>query len=269
MRSCCKMASATSWAVAMAEAMFHQHEFARALTDPDLPVPDGINGPAPRRFAVYRNNVAVSLINALGEIFPTVKRLVGDEFFALAARAYCAETPPTSRLLFEYGADFGDFLDRFEPAAEHPYLGDCARLERAWLDAFHEADCPSIGLDTLAAFPAEALATLRVNFHPAARVLALRHAALSIVSADRNDEPLDGIDPFLPEDALVVRPHYDVALWRLPPGAAGFCAHLQDGAPLGEAAAFVTARQPDFDLPTTLRLMFESGAVAKIQRNDP
>ena len=59
--------------------------FAAALLDPDRRVPDGISGPdgkrANKRFSVYRNNVTVGLIDALGEIFPAVKRLVGSDFF--------------------------------------------------------------------------------------------------------------------------------------------------------------------------------------------
>ena len=56
--------------------------FAAALLDPDAPTPEGLAGPgsgrADKRFAVYRNNVNVSLVKALGDIFPTVQRLVGE-----------------------------------------------------------------------------------------------------------------------------------------------------------------------------------------------
>ena len=49
--------------------MSTQTAFAAALLDPDLPPPDRLiawNGSDPaRRFAVYRNNVVVSLVDAL------------------------------------------------------------------------------------------------------------------------------------------------------------------------------------------------------------
>jgi hypothetical protein len=71
-----------------------QQAFASALLDPTLPVPDGVTsargeGDA-KRFAVYRNNVAVSLAKALGQRFPVVQRLVGDAFFNGMARAICS-----------------------------------------------------------------------------------------------------------------------------------------------------------------------------------
>ena len=59
-----------------------QNSFAAALLDSDRPVPKGLTShtasvPA-KRFAVYRNNVVVSLIDALRRRFPAVERIVGE-----------------------------------------------------------------------------------------------------------------------------------------------------------------------------------------------
>lgn len=60
-------------------------QFAAGLLDPERPAPGfltSFTGQAdPRRYAVYRNNVIVSLIQALAANFPSIERLVGDEFF--------------------------------------------------------------------------------------------------------------------------------------------------------------------------------------------
>ncbi len=121
-----------------------QQAFAAALLDPDRDIPEGLvtpgGQPAAKRFGIYRNNVTVSLVNALSEVFPTVQNLVGEEFFRAMARLYVQDNPPTSRLLFEYGASFPAFIGQFEPAADLPFLPDVARLERLWLDSFHAAD---------------------------------------------------------------------------------------------------------------------------------
>ena len=54
-----------------------QSEFGAALFDPELAVPDslrdGENQPAGKRFNVYRNNVIVSLKQALSQSFPVIK----------------------------------------------------------------------------------------------------------------------------------------------------------------------------------------------------
>ena len=81
------------------------------------PVPAAFKGAAQgraeRRFAVHRNTVAASLIEALQARFPVVQRLVGEDFFRAMARAFVALEPPSSPLLFLYGESFAAFIARF------------------------------------------------------------------------------------------------------------------------------------------------------------
>ena len=128
-----------------------QAGFAAALLDPAAPVPAGIVGPgrrpAPRRFAVYRNNVVSALGNAVAGSFPAVKRIVGEDFFRAMARAYVLAEPPTSPVLLDYGTTFPDFIARFAPAASLPYLPDVARIERRWREAYHAEDAEPLSPD--------------------------------------------------------------------------------------------------------------------------
>jgi hypothetical protein len=241
-----------------------QPAFGAALLDPDLPLPVGVVGPrgkaASKRFAVYRNNVTVSLVKALAEIFPAVARLVGEDFFRAMARVYMTSEPPQSALLFEYGRGFPAFLEGFEPVAKLPYLPDVARLERIWLDAFHAADAEPLEPAALAAIPPDDLGDLLLTPHPATRVAVSSFAAVSIFSASRANRPLDQIKPLTPEAGLITRPADEVQIRILPPGAASFFAALIAGRRLGEAAQQILDQQPDFDLPGAISAMLESGA---------
>src|SRR5271168_3022300 len=102
--------------------------FARALSDPaGRPPPQtlGREGrPDARRFAVYRNNVAVALIGAIEARYPVVRRLVGADFFRAMAGAFVAAHRPRSAVMIHYGADFASFIATFEPAREIAYLCD-------------------------------------------------------------------------------------------------------------------------------------------------
>src|SRR5271163_3786374 len=135
--------------------------FSPALLNPQSETPTIVAGPrqkaALKRYNVYRNNVTVSLIDALAAIFPATQRVTGVEFFRAMARFHIRANPPTSPLLFEYGRDFPGFIDRYEYARSMPWLSDAARLERAWLDAYHAADMAPLALQTLAAIPADRL----------------------------------------------------------------------------------------------------------------
>src|SRR5262245_24307278 len=75
-----------------------QRHFRAALLDAAQPVPAGVTSAAARqpvkRFALYRNNVVVSLVRALEARFPAVRAIVGPEFFAGAARLFVLNFPP-------------------------------------------------------------------------------------------------------------------------------------------------------------------------------
>src|SRR5712664_4953235 len=135
--------------------------FTSALTDPDRGTPAVVAGPngkaAVKRYNVYRNNVTVSLIDALAAIYPAVQRITGVEFFRAMARFHVRATPPKSPLLFEYGRDFPAFIEQYEYARSMPWLADIARVERAWLDAYHAADADPLSAATLGSFPPEQL----------------------------------------------------------------------------------------------------------------
>ncbi|MBU4528222.1 MAG: DNA-binding domain-containing protein [Hoeflea sp.] len=240
-----------------------QADFAAALLDPDLPLPKGVVGPAgksaQRRFAVYRNNVTVSLIDSLADIFPAVQRLVGPDFFRNMARVYLTEEPPASAVMFEYGSGFAAFLDRFEPVSKLPYLADVARLERAWLDVFHSTDVEPLSPEALGVIAPENLGDVRFTPHPAARIVRSRYAAVSIFSASREYRPLDRIRPLDPEDGLITRPDFEVQVRTLPPGAAQFFEALITGETLAGAATITVERHPGFDLPAAISAMLEAG----------
>ena len=249
-----------------------QLDFGAALLDPDLPLPEGIVGPhgksARKRFAVYRNNVTVSLIAALADIFPAIQRLVGEAFFRDMARLYIAQEPPRSAVMFEYGSGFPAFLESFEPISSYPYLADVARLEKAWLAAFHSADAVPLQPDALGKIPPEHLAETRFSAHPATRIIQSRYAAVSIFSASREERPLEGIRPTAPESGLVTRPFDTVEIRQLPPGAADFFTALISGATLGEAANQTLAEHSGFDLPSAISAMLEAGAFSACSVGD-
>lgn len=239
--------------------------FSAPLLAPELSTPSLLIGPhgkgADKRYNVYRNNVTVSLIDALAATFPAVQRITGTEFFRAMARFHIRETPPSSPLLFEYGRDFADFIDRYEYAQSMPWLGDIARLERAWLDAYHGADCQVLVAEKLASVPPAHLAELRFKAHPATRILRSSYPAVTVFAANRNPGPVSRVDN-VPEDALITRPESDVVVRLLPPGGEAFLRCLVDGQTLGVAVAAAFESYPSFDLPAMISEMIAAGALS-------
>ncbi len=239
--------------------------FAAAILDPALPPPAGLTtargAPDEKRFAVYRNNVAVGLRKALATRFRVVERLVGEEFFALMARAYIAGARPASPLLFAYGDDFADFIDGFAPAAAVPYLADVARIEAAVTRAYHAGDVAPLAVAQLATLPPERLAETRLAPHPATTLVRSRFAVGSIWQAHQH-ETVEPVAAAGGEAVLVVRPGLEVGVHILPPRDAGFAAALLGGVALGDAAAQELADDADFDFGQALVGLTGLGAFA-------
>ena len=246
--------------------------FSSALMRPDRETPPSVVGPrgkgAIKRYNVYRNNVTVSLIEALAANFPAVRRITGEEFFRAMARFHIRETPPNSPLLFEYGRDFPPFVARYEYAQDMPWLADVARLERAWLDAYHAADAEPLSPSALAAVPAERLTDLVFTPHPAARIVRSRFAAVTIFAANRSRDPFDKINAGEPEDGLVTRPGFEVEVRRLPAGGAEFLSALIAGQTLGVAADAALRACPSFDIGAAIAGMIEAGALTSAEIGD-
>jgi hypothetical protein len=242
--------------------------FAAALLDPDRETPPGVVGPngkaSGKRYDVYRNNVTVSLIDALAAIYPAVQRITGIDFFRAMARFYVRAEPPTSPLLFEYGREFPAFIARYEHAQAMPWLADTARIERAWLDAYHSADAEPLSPDAIARVAPDRLADLVFKAHPSTGIVCSRFAAVTIFAANRADAPVGSIDASNPGDALITRPGLDVMVRHLPPGGATFLAALMAGRPLGEAAAAALQASPSFDLASNIAGMIQAGVFVAV-----
>ena len=250
--------------------MSDQRLFATALLDPDAPCPDELtawNGSDPaRRFAVYRNNVVVSLIDALAETFPVTLELVGEDFFRGMAGIFVRGAPPSSVLLAEYGEGFAAFIESFEPARGVPYLADVARLEMLRVRAFHAADADPVSPEQIAHALAdpERLPALRVGCHPSLGLLRSPYAVVSLWAAHQGIGDLASVNPGLPESALVVRTGLEVQVIALPPGGDTLIASLVNGLSLGAAAALALAANEDFDLTVHLALLLRVGALASL-----
>lgn len=241
--------------------------FARALLNPQAPIPFGVgteNDATPvRRFAVHRNNVVAGLIGTLRARFPVVEKIVGEEFFAAMARAFVAATPPRTPVLTTYGDEFADFIAAFEPARELAYLADVARLEAARTHAYHAADAVSIDANQFAALDPDEVSDIRVNLHPSAEIICSRHPIVTIWMMNCSEREPAPIEDWHGEDALVVRPHFDVEVRLLPTGGAAFLLALAERT-IGQAVEAAFAEHPAFDLSATLAVLIRSGVAVDV-----
>lgn len=234
-----------------------QAQFACSLLDEGPDVPPAVAGSVAdrgafdgcRRFNVYRNNVTLTLREALATTYPCIVRLVGEAFFARLARDFTRAMPPSEPNLDVYGEALARFLERYPPVAHLPYLPDVARLEWARIEAFRAADPPAFDFGGLAAVLAEEQPQLAFVLSPAARLIASAYPVLAIREMCLAEtEPEEELDPGAGGDnVLVLRRDDAVALFRLSPAEYAFLAALGTGATLAAAWGEAASHQPGFD----------------------
>lgn len=243
-----------------------QADFAHAILDPHKPAPAGLVGPdgrpSEKRFAVYRNNVVVGLIETLKAAYPVVHRLVGEEFFMAMARLYAMAEPPLSPIMLDYGASFPAFIAGFQPAAVLAYLPDVAHLERAWVESYHASEASPLPPSALAHVPSRDVPALRLNLHPSVHIVRSAFPIVDIWEVNIGGDEVKTIHLEAGgDDALVARPEADVELRRLPAGAAVFMEALQAGLPIVDAVKAGLLVNSGFDLASTLRGMVEAKVI--------
>ena len=238
-----------------------QSTFRAALLDADKPVPVGLQnatgGPAGARFSVYRNNVVVSLSEALATAFPLVRKLLGAKAFHRLAGVFVRAHPPTSPLIMFYGVKLPGFLENFEPLQSIGYLPDCARLDLAFRYSYHAAD--TAPFDPKVLQDGEAGLNARFSLAPAVKILKSPWPLFDIwrfnmVSNSPKPQPNA-------QTVLVTRPEFDPMPTLLPTGVADWLELLDGGARLGEATTRTIAVDPEFDLTTALTLALTSQAL--------
>ncbi len=242
-----------------------QTRFRQAILDPEASRPvglsDGKGQAAGRRFDVYRNNVAVSLSEALEAAFPVIRKLVGSENFKILAGSFLRQHPPSSPLMMFYGSEMPGFLSRFGPTSATAYLPDVARLELAIRESYHAEDSVPADPAALQSLSPEDLMRTRLGLAPSLRLVRSDWPVHAIWTF--NTEPGAPKPRMAAEDVIVLRPDLDPIPHLLPTGGGAFIAALLSGSPLGPALEAVS-NADDFELTAVLTLLLGSGAITQI-----
>ncbi|KMW72448.1 hypothetical protein TI10_13355 [Photorhabdus luminescens subsp. luminescens] len=233
-----------------------QQQLYQALLDPDLTVPEGLtawNGSDPAvRFAIYRNNVITSLIDALAENCPVLLAQLGERFFRAMAAEFIRQQPPSSPVLAGYGAQLPNWIATFQPLADWPWLSDLTRLEMLFIESLHAADPIE---QTAEAALGDDPAQLLMALHPSVRLFSSDYAVFSLWASHQQSENEIALDPFQPEHMLLCRVDDDVRIMLLSRAEMQFVAMLQSGRCLTEALDIAAREDATFEPQPVLQRM--------------
>ncbi|MFC4214088.1 DUF2063 domain-containing protein [Pseudophaeobacter arcticus] len=246
-----------------------QAQFITALMDAAVPVPTGLvdqdAAAAGRRFSVYRNNVAVSLTEAMHSAFPVIAKLLGRENMDGLSGLYLRAHPPSSPLMMFYGAEFPAFLEGMPQLDHLGYLGDVARLELALRHAYHAADATAIDPLQLAGLSEQRLLETRLCLAPALHLLRSPwpiHAIWRFNTEDAAPKPQAGA-----QVVVITRPEFDPLPQLVSAADATWIEALMRGASIGEALSQAQNIDSDFDLSSPLTLLLQGGAITGLEES--
>ncbi len=211
------------------------------------------NRSAEERLNVYAHAYYARLIDCLGEVFPMLKRALGEEVFNSFASDYLQEYPSRSYTLNEMGRHFAQFFQETRPDRdEHAsadndlpvnwpdLLIDLANLEWTINEVFDGPGIegqPTLTHNDLAAVAPRDWPNIRLQPIVCLRLLATRYPVNDYYTALRQADENDDIDKPAPAPSWVAiaRRDYVVRRFSLSRPQYALLTALQDGATVGQA----------------------------------
>ena len=123
------------------------------------------------RWHVYSHGYTARIVEALGQEFAAVRRILGAEAFGALAERYLAVFPPRAFDLGRVGDRLARFLEFDRLSVELPFLPDLARLEHSISECFTAAEARVLSWADLQAKSADDVAALRMSLAPGAKLL--------------------------------------------------------------------------------------------------
>jgi hypothetical protein len=212
------------------------------------------------RLAVYRHHVFTTLTTTLESTFPVVCRLVDRRFFGWLADCFIRAHPPAGPCLFEYGADFPEFVGAFPACAKLPWLPDIAALEWALNTALYAPDARPLDPEELAAIAPSAVGRLVFRLDPSVTLLTSRWPVDAIWRANQPEAgETDAVDLDAgPVRLEVRRDGEDVVFCALSPGGFALREALAGGGMLEAAIDSALAAEPSLDVAAELRTLLDA-----------
>ncbi|MFT7388942.1 MAG: hypothetical protein ACI8VC_002204 [Candidatus Endobugula sp.] len=235
-----------------------------------------------QRFAIYQNNVFYSLTTALGDLYPVVKNLVGDDFFTGTAGVYFRQHPPQKAAMVFLGENFADFLRTFEHTQKMSYLADIAELELARHRAYHAADKDPLAAEVIAHIAPELLASSSVELHPSLHYLSSSDPIFSIWQNNQEDihneqdespkeSPQEGQKKTItlgePQQVLVVRPMYTVCMYHIDKSLYDFIRHLHQRVTIEIAIENTLKDHLEFDVGQSIQFILQAQLITHLNQD--
>ena len=215
-----------------------QQEFSRSLNQTDTSLESRLANialSAEESIQIYQNNYVLSLSEALSASYPTVQKLVGEEYFKFVAKNFILQHGHNQGDLNLFGLGFNQFLQQQDALSTLPYLADIALLDwQIEQTAGQPLTNQLFTVEVLQSIPAEQLGDAVLHLAPHQSLLASQYPVFSIYQMVQANQ-VEAIE--LDEQDFVLftkQANFEVQLEQISPLSYAFLRHCQQLRPLGE-----------------------------------
>lgn len=202
--------------------------------------------------SIYQNNAQSNLIQTLLNTYPLITKLLGHDFFRIAAKEYIKHYPSRSGNLHDYGEYLSHFLAEFPPVKNLTYLAEVAEFEWLCHTLHFAADHPVFDIQLLEKIDSSAYSQLHFLLNPASCVKKFHYPLLRIIELCHQEieeiADLNSGGIYL----LVIRREFDMSLVTLSFADYIFLTALQNGNVLSTALDATLAIDANFKLDEKL-----------------
>jgi len=216
-----------------------------------------------RRLAIYRGNLTGGWERALGNAYPVLRTLVGEEFFLALARAYGKACPSVDADLNAFGAGLAGFVAGFAPLGGYPYMADMARLEWALHLSHYAAEAMVLTAAEIARLDPAQLEARPFTLHPACSLYESAWATVGLWLAHQPDGAAFPDAMATPCRGVVVRSGWEARVLALDAAAYAALKRLAAGASFGKALDAAFEVDDAFDVAGQLNSWLANGVFAK------
>jgi len=145
------------------------------------------------RLKVYADAIRLRFLEVLGQDYPGLHALAGDDEFRRLGLAYVAAHPSHHPSIRWFGRHLPAFLRSTAPWREQPVLAEMAAFEWAKGELLDAPDSPVVGVEDIAAIPPDRWAGIRPRLKPAVRRVTLEWNVPVVWKAIDGDEAVPAL----------------------------------------------------------------------------
>lgn len=220
--------------------------------------------------AVYQRSLSANAKRALEISFPTVKQLLGNEFFSQLCVNFLHAHPLTTGDWGDWGCELPRWLACSRELADYPYLDDCAQLD--WLCHQSErAGNIATDLNSLPLLAENDIYQVTIKLCSGVFILTSQYPVVDIWNAHQGAEKstrlfaqaAQSITNKEPQSALVWRPEWKPKVKKITASEFLFLQHTLAGQSVGESLDAMSST--DFSFQTWLPQALENGLLCGIE----